>query len=736
MDKVAKQDLLKSGISTADAAHAEMFSVPSAQDIYDCFSPWPALVIPYYDPWEQDLMQFEHEGVVKDFCRVRYYHDNTAPKSFKKKKLVRYTQPNNSGIHAYFPIAEGIDWVAIAEDVTIPIMITEGEKKALAGCIAGIPTIGLGGVYNFSQDGELLPIMDRIRWKNRPVYICYDSDAANNEKIQLAEGRLATELSMKRRAEIFLPRLPDKSAGDKMGIDDFLVQEGTDALFDLLESSPQIRKIDAEVLRLNQEVIWIENEGMLIDLNSDQWIKKADFQNGSRFSSRKIEVMAMRGAGTKTVSISKEWLTHPLARRYDDTVFRPGSTDKAVPMPTGGIGYNRFRGLEGEEGDVAPFFELYDWLMSRTDEFDPDLLWKIIAYKIQNLEARINLGIMLLGKQGSGKTLFCDIVAGMVEPYNKVLASNEMGSDFNGWIETALIVVMNETNSAKLKFSMDKLKTYITDPIQTMNEKYRIVRQVESHALFLFNSNERSAGAFSNDDRRMVIIGCPDIHPNKDKFYEPIVKWMRDGGSQKLLHWMQNYDLDGWEPPHRAPETREKRMAYFASLTPVQKLGEQMQKATENIVFKWIASAMEWAASEAVGPSQGALASDILTVLPQVQIRPFYTPEELSLMFPSIAQSLQFGNKGKTAGPGVLAQELIQMGIEYLRCADNFDGFMYKGQVRQFLIISNAEDYRDPITQKEFNKLVDEFPTYGQWRKDMRAKVKKRGAKRKPLTES
>ena len=200
---------------------------------------------------------------------------------------------------------------------------------------------------------------------------------------------------------------------------------------------------------------------------------------------------------------------------------------------------------------------------------------------------------------------------------------------------------------------------------------------------------------------------------------------------------MQNYDLEGWEPPHRAPETREKRMAYFSSLTPVQKLGEQMQSATENIVFKWIASAMDWAESEAVGPNQGALAADILTVLPQIPIRPFYTPEELSLMFPSIAQSLQLSTKRKeTAGAGVLAQELIQMGIEYLRCADNFDGFMYKGQVRQFLIISNAEEYEDPITQKEFNKLMDEFPTYAQWRKDMRAKVNKRRAKRKPLTES
>ena len=76
------------------------------------------------------------------------------------------------------------------------------------------------------------------------------------------------------------------------------------------------------------------------------------------------------------------------------------------------------------------------------------------------------------------------------------------------------------------------------------------------------------------------------------------------------------------------------------------------------------------------------------------------------------------------------------MGIEYLRCTDNFDGFHYKGQVRQFLIISETEKYRDPISQDEFNRMVDKFPTYAQWRRENRMKNKKRGVKRKPLTGS
>ncbi len=156
-----------------------------------------------------------------------------------------------------------------------------------------------------------------------------------------------------------------------------------------------------------------------------------------------------------------------------------------------------------------------------------------------------------------------------------------------------------------------------------------------------------------------------------------------------------------------------------------------MQKADENIVAKWISQSIEWAGSDAVGPGQAALAMSIAQTLPHVQVRPFYTPEELSLMFPSIASSLQMG-RGKVAAPAnVLAQELIQMGIEYLRCEENLDGFIDGGQVKQYLIISNPEEFVRPITQLEFEKLMETYPKYRDWRRAKSAANKKRGVKRK-----
>ncbi len=734
MHKIAKADLERSGITTEEAGEAEIVSTKDASEYCEDFRTVPGLIIPYIDPWTDAYMQYENgDGKMHDFCRVRYLDPPPNAHGFKKKKHIRYGQPKDSGVHPYFPVTDMVDWVSVLEDPTTPIMITEGEKKALVGCLEGIPTVGLGGVYNFNNDGELLDQLAKAEWEGRPVYICYDSDAANNPKIKVAEGRLATELSMVRGASVFLVRLPDSKSGAKVGLDDFVVDTGSDALHKLLDQAPQMRKVDKEVIAMNSEVAWIENEGLVLNLRTDTWLKKADFTKGSEFSTRKIDSVDAKMKPIQ-ISVANAWLTHPHARRYANTVFRPGTADKAIPMPGGGVAYNRFRGLSGLSGDVAPFFDLYDHLMSRTDEFDHDLIWKTICWKIQNLGEMVNLGLMLLGAQGGGKSLFCDILAKMVDPYSQVISSNMLGSDYNGWIETSVIVVMNEAKESSLKWNMETLRTYITDDTQPCNEKYRPSRQVRNNGFYIFNSNQKKAGAFPDKDRRMIIIGCPDKHPQGKEFYAPIWKWFKSDGPKKLLHWMQNYDLKGWRPPHEAPETREKRMAYYASLTPIQKVGDAMRHADKNVVELWMAAALNWATSEAVGaaPSQIALADQIAQSMMHIQVRPFYTPEELSLLFPAISGTLSMGRVKDATPAGALAQELMQCGIDYLRCADNFDGFMHKGLCKQYLVVANHDKFTMPITQRKFDNLMANYPTYGEVRR--KNKAKKRKSKRNKST--
>lgn len=93
---------------------------------------------------------------------------------------MRYTQPSAARPHVYFsPLFDWHDYFARkAEDRWL--IITEGELKANCACKLGIPTLALGGVWNFRSAKEGLPIipdLSELPLKETVVYIVYDSDA-------------------------------------------------------------------------------------------------------------------------------------------------------------------------------------------------------------------------------------------------------------------------------------------------------------------------------------------------------------------------------------------------------------------------------------------------------------------------------------------------------------------------------------------------------------------------------
>src|ERR1700761_1537893 len=157
------------GITPEIAAAADLFEVPRASAIYDDFRAAPALIIPYLDIHGQPVA-FERDGQEHAFCRVRYMGELPAKRG--RKKPMRYTQPADSGCRAYPP--PGRDWEAIAPTPDEPVMVTEGEIKALAVSAHVAPCIGLGGVSNTVRDGQFLPELSEFVWQGREVYICFD----------------------------------------------------------------------------------------------------------------------------------------------------------------------------------------------------------------------------------------------------------------------------------------------------------------------------------------------------------------------------------------------------------------------------------------------------------------------------------------------------------------------------------------------------------------------------------
>lgn len=703
------------GLTPDQAADAGLFEVDSAADIYPDFDPVPAIVIPYHQP-DRTLMAFERNGTALPFCRIRYL-DDPRPKGFTQQKPKRYAQPGRSGTWVYFPRC--LDWATLVADVQEPLIITEGEAKALVAAYAGLPCMALGGVFNFMSGVEdLLPELEAIKWFGRDVYIIFDSDAASNPNVIAAEARLVDELMRKRGSKVTIIRLPPADQ-DKEALDTFLQKFGVAGLLEIIKRTAPLGTLDAKVIALNKSLAWIEHDGMVWDLEEKKFIKKDNLITGSRWGAIKhITVGGKQRSEPKEISVAQKWLTHAHAQRFGEILFRPGD-GAVVQGETGRPALNIWTGWEPTDGDVQPFLDLTEYLFKNLPVDQRDFALKLIAYKAQNPQEKVPLALVLLGPQGCGKSMWGEIVRDAFSPYGFSVDSSQLVSEFQGWIERSLVAVMDEAKGEDMFRGADKLKTLISDLRQPMNEKFRPVRQVNSYTLYILTSNRRAVGSFSADDRRMMVVDCPK--PREAEFYHEHVRgwWKPDKihatGAKALLGYLLRLDLKGWKPPAKAPMTPEKYLAFTEGLTTVQALAEEMKTADEHTVARWLDQAYAWAdtAINSNNTQLVAQARAITNAINSWQIRPWYEARELALMFPSLTESLMGAKYDRTTPPGKISRELREAGIPYLVSKDDPRGFHWHGMVRQFLIVFDMEGWSQPLSQSDFERYMKEAPTYG-----------------------
>jgi hypothetical protein len=677
--------------------------------------PGQGIIIPYYDV-AGNLLTYDHGSGPQPFARVRWLAKAEQP-GFVKRKPIRYTQPIHTGPQVYLcPLQP---WEEVAADPRIPIIVTEGEAKGIAGVMHGFRVLALGGVYSFTTPGgQLLPALEQIKWAARHVFVVFDSDAATNPNVVAAEARLVAELQGKRGAHCHIVRLPAVGA-EKVGLDDFLQANGPDAFEKLLEQSPSLNSLEARIIAMNDRFAWIEREAMIYNTQTRMFIRKDSFVNGSESSSETVIVLGGPKSGPKAVSLADKWLKHSHAQRYNEILFRPG--EGRIVDGEHGPALNMWDDWQTETGSVEPWLRLNEYLFSRLAPELRDLPFKLWAYKAQNPQEKIPLALVLVGLQGSGKTVWADSLGDAFDPYRATPSPRTFGSEFQGWLEKSLIATIHEMRPEDIRHNSEMLKSLISDLRRPMNEKYRPVREINSYTQYIITANSRGVGAFASDDRRMIVCDCPP--PGPEELYNDVWAWRKAGGGRKLLNYLLGYDLKGWTPPQRAPMTPEKYLATQEAMTPVQRLAEEMKNADQHVIVQWLDAAVAWAGPSELSnnPQVASRARAVMQSVNSFQIRPWYTPEELAMMFPAIVENL-LGSKYALSTPaGMVSRQLREAGCPYLVNRDDPKGFRYGGQIRQYIIVADFAEWDHPISQADFERSMHGWPTYGALKRGRRA---------------
>lgn len=229
-------DLARSGITPEMAETAGIRGVtPDQYDPLLGFSlpGMPAgYVIPFRDPQTSEPMCTK---TGREFVRIRFERPVRIGDSDAK-----YASPSKAGNRAYIPRA--------AHEAALrgePLVITEGEKKAICATANGIPTIGLVGVFGFCDGGtrDLLADLHPYITTGRDVTFVVDSDAAVNHDITQAAARFSTCARLRGCAlKVLVLPASFETTGDgvrtvKAGMDDLIVKEGPARMQALLESA-------------------------------------------------------------------------------------------------------------------------------------------------------------------------------------------------------------------------------------------------------------------------------------------------------------------------------------------------------------------------------------------------------------------------------------------------------------------------------------------------------------------
>jgi Domain of unknown function (DUF3854)/D5 N terminal like len=203
----------------------------------------------------------------RDSPEMEYSHGVLKPRA-------KYLSPQGRGNMVYFVPGTEESWL---QDATLPILIVEGEKKAIAasalawlnaGDAADRPcwlTVALPGVWNWrGKTGRIAgthggwdeikgPIRDLelVVWRDRQTTILFDANVSSNENVAAARRMLAQELRTRGAVVRFVDIPADTGVN---GVDDLIGMWGSERVLDLITT----RAYDPQVEARNKTLILTE----------------------------------------------------------------------------------------------------------------------------------------------------------------------------------------------------------------------------------------------------------------------------------------------------------------------------------------------------------------------------------------------------------------------------------------------------------------------------------------------
>lgn len=277
-------------------------------------------------------------------------------------------------------------------------------------------------------------------------------------------------------------------------------------------------------------------------------------------------------------SASKYFSAHIDGRVAYDTMYMPSMADGDMTFELDGVQYvNSYLPKYVPEAD-ADWQSKDQWKLCEShikmilpDDWEALLNW--MAFNVQNAGTKVLWSPIIKGIQGDGKSTLARILGAAMGKQNvRMISTESMQSDFNGWAEGSCVGVLEEIRikGHNRHDAMNKLKPLVTNEQIEVVRKGQDGRNIPNCTNYMALTNHEDALVLDADDRRWGVFFTKyktreqlkaDIH---EKYWENLNDAINNHGGV-IRGWLMSIDLSGFNKTDAPKMTAAKRKMIDAS---------------------------------------------------------------------------------------------------------------------------------------------------------------------------
>jgi hypothetical protein len=228
-------------------------------------------------------------------------------------------------------------------------------------------------------------------------------------------------------------------------------------------------------------------------------------------------------ASSNARHVVKDFVVSPNTKVYDAVAFSP------LPTPASTLNYWIGSPVLPRMGDWGTLKGFMLWVICDGDIGLYRYLILLLAHMLQKPEVKPGVMIVLLGGQGTGKgSCFCLLNA--IWPHTTLQVSDvaHVNGNFNAAIERNYVICMDEALFSGDRKALDRLKSLVTEPTVTIEQKYQPRRTIKSYHRFFAASNHQHFAQVEADDRRFAFFKVSEERKGDHEYWDGVHKAIDD----------------------------------------------------------------------------------------------------------------------------------------------------------------------------------------------------------------